>query len=324
MAYSYKGSISFGLVYIPVKLHASVKENDIPFNMLDKQTMSRVKYKRTCVDCGGREIKQEDIVKGYQYEDDKYVVFSDEELEKLKTEKDKSITIEKFIDIADVDAMYFDRSFYVEPTGAERAYNLLLRAMEEEGKAGLAKSVLGNKETLMLLRANKGHMLVSTLYFYDEIQKPSFSVGKADINQKEFQMTKSIISGMAERFDPEEYRDHYRDRLMSAIEDKIAGKEIVAPEEKVERVADLMDALQSTLSGLKKDKPEDKKSAEPAKAKKSAAVEESEFASEPQAKKSAASSQKKTAAEPQTKKSSGQTKKASPPPVKPTSSRARV
>lgn len=103
MAYSYKCSISFGLMYIPVTLHAAVKAQDISFNMLDKKTMSRVKYKKTCEECDGREVKQEDIVKGFEYEDDKYVVFTDEDFEKLKTKKDKNITIEKFVDIAEVD-----------------------------------------------------------------------------------------------------------------------------------------------------------------------------------------------------------------------------
>lgn len=163
MAYSYKCSISFGLVYIPVTLHAAVKTQDIGFNMLDKKTMSRIKYKKTCEGCGGREVKQEDIVKGFEYEDDKYVVFTDEDFEKLKTKKDKNITIEKFVDIAEVDPIYFDRSYYVNPTGAENAYALLLHAMEEENRAGVAKAVLGNRETLLILRAYGGQMLVNTL-----------------------------------------------------------------------------------------------------------------------------------------------------------------
>ena len=156
MAYSYKCSISFGLVYIPVTLHASVKTQDVGFNMLDKKTMSRVKYKKTCEECDGREVKQEDIVKGYEYEDDKYVVFTEEDFEKLKTKKDKNITIQKFVDIAEIDPIYYDRPYYVNPTGAENAYALLLRAMEEEKKVGIAKTVLGNKETLIALRAKDG------------------------------------------------------------------------------------------------------------------------------------------------------------------------
>ena len=107
MAYSYKGSISFGLVYIPVTLHSTIKENDIGFNMIDKKTMSRVKYKKTCADCEGREVKQEDIVKGFEYEDGKYVIFEDKDFEKIKSKKDKNITIEKFVNLSEVDTHSF-------------------------------------------------------------------------------------------------------------------------------------------------------------------------------------------------------------------------
>ncbi|MGN0961016.1 MAG: Ku protein, partial [Christensenellales bacterium] len=109
MAYSYKGAITFGLVYIPINLVVSVKEHDIGFNMLEKKTKSRVKYKKTCVDCNDKEVKNEDIVKGYQYEKDKYVIFTDEDFEKIKTEKDKNITIEQFVNIEEIDPIYYDK-----------------------------------------------------------------------------------------------------------------------------------------------------------------------------------------------------------------------
>ena len=134
MAYSYKGSISFGLVYIPVTLHSAVKSNDIGFNMIDKKTMSGVRYKKTCADCGGREVKQEDIVKGYEYEEDKYVIFNEDDFEKLKSKKDKNITIEKFVHLEEVDPIYFDKPYYVEPTGAEKAFAVLVSAMENKGR----------------------------------------------------------------------------------------------------------------------------------------------------------------------------------------------
>ena len=140
MAYSYKGSISFGLVYIPVTLHSTIKNNDIGFNMIDKKTMSRVKYKKTCADCDGREVRQEDIVKGYEYEEGKYVLFDEKDFEKLKSKKDKNITIEQFVNLAEIDPLYFDKPYYVAPTGAEKAFAVLLSAMEEEGKAAVAKT----------------------------------------------------------------------------------------------------------------------------------------------------------------------------------------
>lgn len=253
MAYSYKCSISFGLVYIPVTLHAAVKTQDIGFNMLDKKTMSRVKYKKTCEECGGREVKQEDLVKGFEYEDDKYVVFTDEDFEKLKTKKDKNITIEKFVDIAEVDPIYYDRPYYVDPTGAENAYALLLRAMEEENRAGVAKAVLGNKETLLLLRAHCGQMLVNTLFFADEIQKNPAKDVKAKCSDSELALAKSIIEGMSGAFKAEEYKNEYRERVKEAIERKVAGKEIVRAKEGVPGVAaNLMDALQESLKSLHK------------------------------------------------------------------------
>lgn len=146
MAYSYKGSISFGLVYILVTLHSAVKNNDIGFNMIDKKTMSRVRYKKTCEDCGGREVKQEDIVKGYEYEDGKYVIFDEDDFEKLKTKKDKNITIDKFVPLDEVDPIYFDKPYYVAPTGAEKAFSVLLTAMEQENKAAVARQFSARKK----------------------------------------------------------------------------------------------------------------------------------------------------------------------------------
>ncbi|MDD4832498.1 MAG: Ku protein, partial [Clostridia bacterium] len=171
MAYSYKGAISFGLIYIPINLQASVKNNDVSFNLLDKNTMSRIKYKKTCVDCDDKEVKQQDIVKGYEYEKDRYVVFDDKDFEKIKSEKDKNITIEKFVDIAEIDPIFYDKAYYVLPTGAEKAYALLAKSMEEAGKVGIAKTVLGTKETLVAVRVKDGQMLLSTMFFNDEVQK---------------------------------------------------------------------------------------------------------------------------------------------------------
>lgn len=146
MAYSYKGSISFGLVYIPVTLHCAVVDNSISFNMIDKKTMSRVKYKKTCADCDGREVKQEDIVKGFEYEEGKYVVFDDKDFDKLKSKKDKNITIEKFVKLSEVDPIYFDKPYYVVPTGAEKAFAVLLSAMEQEEGQQLRKLSLAQRK----------------------------------------------------------------------------------------------------------------------------------------------------------------------------------
>lgn len=255
MAYSYKGSISFGLVYIPVTLHSTIKENDIGFNMIDKKTMSRVKYKKTCADCEGREVKQEDIVKGFEYEDGKYVIFEESDFEKIKSKKDKNITIEKFVNLSEVDPLYFDKPYYVVPTGAEKAFAVLLSAMEQEGKAAIAKTVLGTKETLILIRAKYGQMLLNTLFFEEEVTKNPAKEITEKGNAAELKMAKAIIEGMTGEFNPEEYRDEYRQKVQEAIERKIAGKEIVAPKEKgVGTVANLMDALIKSLELTQKPK----------------------------------------------------------------------
>lgn len=253
MAYSYKGSISFGLIYIPINLQASIKNNDIGFNMLDKKTMSRVKYKKTCVDCGDKEVKQEDIVKTYEYDKDKYVVFEESDFEKLKTEKEKSITIEQFVDIEQIDPIYYDKAYYVIPIGAEKAYSLLVKAMEETGKVGIAKTVLGTKETLIAIRVKNGYMYLNTLYYYEEVQRNQANETLTDLNNKELNIAKSIINAMSGDFKPEEYRDEYREKLQQAIETKISGKEITVPkEEKVNDAVNLMEALEMTLTQLKK------------------------------------------------------------------------
>ena len=255
MAYSYKGSISFGLVYIPITLHNTIKDNSIGFNMIDKKTMSRVKYKKTCSACDGREVKQEDIVKGYEYEEGKYVIFEDKDFEKIKSKKDKNITIEKFVDVTDVDPLYFDKPYYVVPTGAEKAYSVLLTAMEEENKAAIAKTVLGEKETLIMIRAKNGQMLLNTLFFEEEVQQNPSKEIKDSGNTQELKMAKAIIESMSGEFKPEEYKDEYIEKVKNAIERKIAGKEIVSPKEgKETKVIDLMEALKKSLTQVQRPK----------------------------------------------------------------------
>jgi DNA end-binding protein Ku len=250
MAYSYKGSISFGLVYIPVQLVSAVKNNDVSFNMLDKKTMSRIKYKKTCVDCGGKEVKPEDIVKGYEYEPDKYIAFEDKDFEKLKSKRDKNITIESFVNLSEVDPVFFDKPYYVVPTGGEKAFNVLLKAMGDADKAGIAKTVLGTKETLILVRAKGKEMLLNTLFYADEIQKNPAKESDAQGSAAELKIAKNIIETMSAPFKPNEYKDEYRERLIKAIDDKIAGKEIKKPRAGTDgnaKITDLMEALQKSL-----------------------------------------------------------------------------
>lgn len=253
MAYSYKGAITFGLVYIPINLVLSIKEQDIGFNMLEKKTKSRVKYKKTCVDCNDKEVKNEDIVKGYQYEKDKYVIFTDEDFEKIKSPKDKNITIEQFVDVDEIDPIYFDKAYYVRPIGATKAFHVLLKAMESEKKAGIAKTVLGTKETLLLLRARKGAMIVNTLYFHSEIQATP-EIEKSKTTKQEVDLAKNLINQMTSPFQPEKYKDEYYNKLQKAIKRKIAGNEIIETKEEKEpaKIINLMEALQMSLASPNK------------------------------------------------------------------------
>lgn len=253
MNYSYKGSLSFGFVYIPIILYSTVRRNDIGFKLIDKKTLSRVKYKKTCEACDDREITQEDIVKGFEYDNGKYVIFDDRDFEKIKSKKDKNITIEKFVELSDVDPVYFDKPYYVVPDGAERAFAVLLTAMDELGKAAVAKAVLGNRDSLILIRAKDGQMLLNTLYFEDEITKNPAKAVTEKASSAELKMAKAIVESMSGVFAPEEYKDEYRQKVVAAIEQKIAGKEITAPKEKaVGNVIDLMDALAKSLAETQK------------------------------------------------------------------------
>lgn len=249
MSFSYKTSITFGLVYIPIKLSNVIKTIDIGFNMIDKKTNSRIAYKKIS-SATGEEVKQENIIKGYEYEKDRYVIFENEDFEKIKTPKDKSITIESFVDISEIDPKYYQKSYYVIPEGAEKAFVLLKESMKKENKIGIAKSVLGSKENLIALRINGDDLILNTMYFHSEIQKNPIKDISIKVNEKELDLAQLIINSMVTKFEPDKYINEYNSKLQDAIEEKINGKEISIPrrEKDVSNLAvDLMDALQKTL-----------------------------------------------------------------------------
>ncbi len=250
MAYSFKGAISFGLIYIPITLHNAVQSNQIGFNLIEKNTMSRVRYKKTCQDCDGREVKQKDIVKGYEYEEGKYVIFANDDFEKIKSKRDKNIIIEAFVQLSEIDPVYYDRPYYVVPEkGAERAFALLKEAMEADGRAGIARSVLGAKETLVALRVKNGVMYLNTMHFHEEIRPAPYLSPEIELQEQELSLASALIAAMAKPFEPENYVDEYRQKIERAIAAKIQGKEIVVREEDDFNPAlDLMTALQESLS----------------------------------------------------------------------------
>lgn len=253
---AWKGSISFGLIYIPISLQIAAKEETVSFNQLHKDTKQRIKYKKTCPDCEG-EVPIKDIVKGYEYEKGKYVIFEEADFEKVKTEKDKSIVIEQFVNLSEIDPIFYEKSYYVIPSGAEKAFELLKKAMGDENKVGIAKVVLGEKESLIALRINNKDMVLSTMYFVNEIKKSQAKEYNVTFDEKELKLAKAIINSMTTPFEPTNYKDEYRERLLQAIEMKVKGQEIVTTEEKtVNKAIDLMDALTRSLARAKDNRAE--------------------------------------------------------------------
>lgn len=258
MPVAQKSAISFALVHIPVELFLATRDNDIHFNQLTND-MKRVRYRKT--DGAGRELKNEDIVRGFQYEKDRYVIVTDDDIEKIKTEKDDSIDILLFTDLSSIPTVYFNKSYYcVSGKGSEKAFELLQRAMKETGKVAIGKTVIGTKETMLALVPEKDGILLQTLYFHDEIREIPKERSHPSINKQELEMATRLIGSMESPFEPEKYHDEYQIRLKSMIEDKIEGKEVVAAKPvKSGNVIDLMDALKASLE---QNKPKRSRSAQ--------------------------------------------------------------
>lgn len=246
MPVAQKSAISFALVHIPVELFLATQDNDIHFNQLTSD-MKRVRYRKT--DGAGHELKNDDIVRGFQYEKDRYVIVTDDDIEKIKTETDNSIDILLFTDLSSIPTVYFNKSYYcVSGKGSEKAFELLQRAMKETGKVAIGKTVIGTKETMLALVPEKDGILLQTLYFHDEIREIPKERAHPPVNKQELEMATRLIGSMENPFEPENYHDEYQMRLKAMIEDKIEGKEVVAAKPvKSGNVIDLMDALKASL-----------------------------------------------------------------------------
>lgn len=248
MAVSHRGAISFGMVHIPVGLYTATQDNDIHFNQLCKEDGSRVKYKKVCASCG-KEVGAGDIVKGFEYEPGKFVTMTDDDFEKAKSEKDKTIHILHFTDLPNIRPIYFDKTYHAIPEqGGDKAFELLRRAMKDENKIAVAKTVMGTKEKLLALIPTDNGILIETLLFADEVKDAPKEVSHPEVNDAELQMAKTLIGAMVKNFEPEQYKDEYREKLWEIISGKIQGKEVVAPQETVVSVIDLMEALKQSLS----------------------------------------------------------------------------
>jgi DNA end-binding protein Ku len=251
----WKGAISFGLVTVPVKLYPATEEKTLRFNQLHDEDHGRIKYLRVCAVCG-QEVPFEHIVKGYEYEKDKYVVLEDQDFDAVPLESSRAVDIVQFVELEDIDPIYFKKSYYLIPeeTGM-KAYTLLRRALEEDGRVGIAKVSFRDKEHLAALRFKDRVLVLETMFWPDEIRAADFEEldKEVKIRPQELQMARSLIENLTEDFHPEEFRDEYRQALLDIVEKKVAGEEIevVAPPEET-KVVDLMEALKASVEATKK------------------------------------------------------------------------
>jgi DNA end-binding protein Ku len=255
----WSGAISFGLVNIPVKLYSAVSKKTVRFHQIDAESGQRIRQQR--VNPGsGEEVPYEQIVKGYEISPERYVTITPEELESLEPQKTRTIDIEQFVDLEQIDPIYYDHPYYLAPDkGAAKAYKLLLDAMEEADKVAIARVVIRSKENLVALRSHQGAITMETMLFPDEVIQPdsieelSAVDGDVKTTKRELDMAKQLIESLSADFDPSEYRDEYRDRVLDLIERKAAGETITIEEPVAEQkeVPDLMAALEASISASK-------------------------------------------------------------------------
>lgn len=243
------------MVAIPIAMYTATQDNDIHFNQLHKEDNSRIRYKKTCAHCG-QEITSKEIVKGYEYDKDKYVVITDEEIEKIKTEKEKSIQILHFAQLNQISPVYYDKTYQAAPeAGGEKAFELLRASLMAEQKIAIGKTVMGTNDTLMAIIPREDGMLISTMFYGDEIKELQKQYTKPQVSEQELNMAKMLINSMDTPFDPSKYKDEYQTRLRELIETKVSGKEVVAAEpESAGKVIDLMEALKASVEKAQKDK----------------------------------------------------------------------
>jgi DNA end-binding protein Ku len=256
----WKGSVTFGLVNIPVGLYSAVSEKSLKFHMLHADDGGRIRYQRVCAICG-KEVGWDDIVKGYEYSKDHYVQFTDEEMQAVDVESIKAIDIVNFVPLEDIDPIYFNKTYYVvpEPSGL-KAYRLLQEALEAEGQVGVAKVALRDKEHLATVRLKDEVFVLETMHWPDEIREPAFDVldRSVDVRDSEVKMARQLIQQLSSDFKPEEFKDEYRERLAALVEQKVEGQEITVAavaEEEPTKVVDLMEALKASVAEAKKKTP---------------------------------------------------------------------
>jgi DNA end-binding protein Ku len=262
----WSGSISFGLLNVPVRLYSAVARRNIALREIRDSDSARIKHRRVA-EGTDEEVPYENIVKAFEITPGNYVPLGKEEMSALAPEKTRAIDVQDFVDIEEIDPMYFDSPYYLGPAeGAEKAYSLLAAAMESSGKAAIARFVFRNKEHLAAIRASNGVLTLTTMRFADEVVPPSelddvLPQKKPKVAKREQEMAEQLIEQLSTDFDPSDYRDEYREQLLALIERKAEGKEIVQPETeepKATKAPDLMAALEESIAAVKDTQPEKK------------------------------------------------------------------
>ena len=243
-------NISFGLVNIPVVMNPIIRNNDTSFNQLHSKCLTRVKYIKHCPHCK-KDLKEKDIIKGYQYEKNNYLVFEKSELDKLKPERDKEIEVISFIKESDIHNFYYEKSYFLGTENKSKAYNLFYEALKKTKLVALAKTIISTKFYYCILRLESSGIIMTTLYFNEEVHLPDKNItGK--VNEQELALAVKLIESMKGKFEPDKYKDEYQMNIKNAINDKLDGKEI-KPKRKTNKVQvdNLMDALEKSLKGNK-------------------------------------------------------------------------
>ena len=256
----WSGSISFGLLNVPVKLYSAVSRKNVSFRELRESDGSRIRHKRVA-EADGKEVPYEEIVKGYEISPEQYVVVTRDELEEIDPKKTRAVEIQDFVDLDDIDPIYFDHPYYLGPDkGAEKAYALLVKAMSDAKKVAVARFVLRNREHLAAIRPSGNVLTMATMRFPDEVVAPD-ELGEDVIPQdgrklekREVHMAKQLIDSLTSDFDPGKYRDEYREELLALIDRKAKGEAVVEPvseEPQPTKAPDLMAALEESLAAVR-------------------------------------------------------------------------
>ncbi|HYZ99531.1 MAG TPA: Ku protein [Acidimicrobiales bacterium] len=254
----WSGAISFGLVNIPIKLFTAVSRKNVSFNQIDTKTGSRIQNRKVSA-ATGEEVPSEAIAKGYPLSSGEYVLVGDDELAALDPEATRTIDIEQFVDLTEIDPVYYDSAYYVAPEkAAQKPYALLTRAMEEQGKVAVARLVMRTKQYLAALRPKDGMLVMSTMVYADEVNDPKQlegvdGVGEVEVAERELRMAEQLIESLTEPWEPGRYEDTHRNQVLELIERKAAGEEVVATAAPAaeEKVVDLMAALEASVAEAK-------------------------------------------------------------------------